>query len=159
MASLYTYLPKDNDADTVGIRSTAFSKDGWKKYIERSGKKTREEVLEWLDQLDPTFKRSYAVSVLSEPIPEDAFEDFVAFAKAKARYKLKSLKELRDTGVITQIRAINTRGRGTHTVKEPMRGKIAWDKKRPGRFLFSHVPHYLIETTNGFIPPEYIEHV
>lgn len=153
---LYTYLPKDNSAELEGILSTAQAPMGWEKYIKRSGKATREDVLRWLDALDPGFKRSNAISVFSEPIPDNADRRMVEFAKAKILYSMPSVKELLKLRLINAIRSINTGRRGTHPVTDTGTRHIQWDKKKPGKFLFSNVPHYLIETANGNIPPEYI---
>lgn len=153
---LYTYLPKDNTADLEGILSTAKAPKGWEKYVERSGKATREDVLRWLDSLEPGFKRSNAISVFSEPIPETADPRMVEFAKAKILYSMPSARELLKLKLINAIQAINTGRRGTHPVTDTGTRHIQWAKKKPGKFLFSNVPHYLIETTDGHIPPEYI---
>lgn len=63
---LYTYLPKDNTAETDGIYSTKSSKDGYRKYINRAKtdgyRGSRSSVLSWLDATIPDFRRSYAVS-------------------------------------------------------------------------------------------------
>ena len=156
--NLYTYLPKNNTALSDGVLSTALTDDGYKKYIERTGKTTKQEVLDVLDSWKPGFKRSQAISVLSEPIPEYADPEMVAFAKAKQLVKLPSAKALLLAKVIKRIEATNTGNRrGTHTVKDVSHKPIDWSKKKPGKFLFSNVPHYLLETTNGRIPPEYIE--
>lgn len=152
---LYTYLPKDNTADVDGILSTLLSPDGWEKYKERTGKTTKEEVLKELDSLDPGFTRSKAISMFSEPIPDNADEEMVAFARKNRLYSIL-LKELKDNGTIVQIRASNRNKKGTHAVKTPGTRPIDWGKKKPGRFLFSDVPHYLVETRDGKIPPEFI---
>jgi hypothetical protein len=154
---LYTYVPEDNTVDTDGLLSTALSKDGYKKYIERSGKSDKREVLEWLDSLSPGFKRSNAVTVLSEPIPNNAHPDMVAFARAKKLYRIKALEELKRRKIVKAIRAINVGGTGTHPVTRVGSSRIKWENKKPGKFLFSNVPHYLLETTAGRIPPELLE--
>jgi hypothetical protein len=154
---LYTYVPVDNTVSRDGLLSTALAKDGYKKYLERSGKKNKREVLEWLDTLDPEFKRSNAVTVLSEPIPDNAHPDMLEFAKDKKLYRLPALRVLKDKGIVTDIRSINVGGTGTHPVKDVSYRRIDWKNKKPGRFLFSNVPHYLLATADGKIPPELLE--
>ena len=157
LADLYTYVPKENTVATDGLLSTALSRDGWEKYAERSGESTKEGVLRWLDLLDPTFKRSDAVTVLSEPIPEDAHPDFRTFAARKQLVRVADLKDLIKNNIVKQVRSINVGGKGTHTVTRTPKRPIAWKNKKPGRFLFSNVPHYLLETTTGKIPKEYLQ--
>lgn len=156
--SLYTYIPKDNTAKSEGLLSTRLAPKGWEKYIERTGKNTKEEVLAALDSWKPGFKRSNGISVFSEPIGPDADPEMLEFANAKQLVKLPSAKALLLAKVIKRIEATNTGNRrGTHTVKDVSHKPINWSKKKPGKFLFSNVPHYLLETTNGMIPPEYLE--
>ena len=154
--NLYTYLPKDNTADTEGLLSTRLAPSGWEKYKGRTGKDTKDEVLETLDSWEPGFARSNAISMFSEPIPEYADKRMVEFAKAKHLYSVE-LGRLIAKGIVRNIRASNTGNRrGTHSVKHPMTGSIDWKSKKPGKFLFSDVPHYLVETADGRIPPEYV---
>lgn len=153
---LYTYLPRENTASVDGLLSTLMAPRGWEKYKERTGKTTKEEVLKALDSWNPDLVRSKAISMLSEPIPDDAHPDMVAFAKAKHLYSI-ALADLIAHGIITKIHGTNTGNRrGTHRVKEPMTRKIDWKSKKPLKFLFSNVPHYLVETRDGRIPAEFV---
>ena len=157
MSNLYTYLPVDNNADVKGILSTRLSKSGWEKYKQRSGKKTKKAVLEWLDSLDPTFRRSNAISVLTEPIPDDAHPEIRAFRDAHVLKVLPAYKKLLELGLVKGIVRANTGNRrGTTRVTRPTSRKIKWQDIEPGVFTFSNVPHYLIETTDGRIPADVI---
>ena len=155
---LYTYVPKENTVATKGILSTRLSPSGWEKYRERTGKDTKDEVLSVLDSWDPGFKRSNAVSVLSEPIPDQADERMRDFRDSKQGFKIDATRLLA-AGLIKNIRSINTGRRGTHPVTRINHRAINWESKRPGKFLFSNVPHYLVETRDGYIPPEYVEEI
>ena len=42
---LYTYLPKQNTAQTQGILSTQLSPNGWQKYKKRSGLNTKQRFI------------------------------------------------------------------------------------------------------------------
>lgn len=143
--------------DTDGLLSTADSKNGWVKYKQRSGKNTKAEVLRWLDSLDPNFKRSKAVTTLSEPIPDNAHPDMVAFRDAKQLYRLPDYHKLKKLELVDDLRSINVGSHGTHVVGDTSHNPILWHRKRPGRFLFSNVPHYLISTKTGRIPAEYVD--
>ena len=157
---LYTYVPKQNTVSEEGLLGTAKSPEGWLKYRERSGKATKEEVLKWLDSMVKGFHRSRAISFLTEPIPETAHPDMVAFAKAKQLYRVPDYDTLRKLKIVRAIQSINTGNRrGTHDVVRPSYKHIDWAHKEPGKFLFSNVPHYLVETTDGTIPPEFVEPV
>ena len=158
MKHLYTYLPRENTASTEGILSTRLAPKGWEKYIERSGKHTKEEVLAWLDSLVPGFKRSNAISVFTEPIPDNAHPDMVAFRDAKALYAIPEYKELIRLGVAKALRRIRTGNRrGTDSTSYPKYRKIDWEHIEPGKFLFSNVPHYLLELDKGRVPAKYVE--
>jgi len=154
---LYTYLPKRNTAAIDGILATGLTERGYEKYRERTGKRTKEDVLAELDSWKPGFRRSLAISALTNPITDDAPAEFIAFRDAKKLYRIDAAKLLA-AGLITRIESANTGNRrGTHTVKRWMNRDIDWSKKQPGAFLFSNVPHYLLEMKRGRIPAEYID--
>ena len=160
MKHLYTYLPKPNTAKTEGILSTRLAPEGWEKYKERSGKKTKEEVLEWLDQLSPGFKRSNGISVLTEPIPADAHPDIRAFADAHELYAIPEYNELVRLALAKAIQRTNIgKRRGTVAVSAPHYIDMDWENIKPGKYLFSNARHYIVETTKGKIPAEYVEKV
>lgn len=152
---LYTYVPKDKTVDKDGLLSTALASRGWEKYQERTGANSRQEVLDALDAWNPDFRRSYAISALREPIGGNAHPDMKAFVRAKHLYSFDPA-ELLAAGILVQMHAINPGRRGTHQVSRVSYQNIDWAKKRPGRFLFSTVPHYIVETRDGRIPPEYV---
>jgi hypothetical protein len=156
---LYTYLPKKNTASVDGILSTRLAPAGWEKYKQRSGLEDKEAILAWLNELDPSFKRSDAISVLTEPISSDAHPDIKAFHDSHELYKLPSYKELLKLHIARKIRRINRGRRGTTAITYPQYKSIDWGSIQPGTFLMSNVPHYLVELENGKVPPEYITKV
>ena len=156
MKHLYTYLPKDNTAATEGVLSTALAPAGWEKYIARSGKTTKEDVLQWLDNLDPGFIRSQAISVFTSPISDEAHPDIKAFRDSKELVVLPQYNDLKRLGIVDAIVRANRGRRGTTRVKYPQYRDIDWASIKPGRFLLSNAPHYLITTTEGRIPPDMI---
>ena len=157
MKNLYTYLPKENTSHIDGVLSTRLAPEGWEKYKKRSGKLTKEEVLEWLDSLDPGFKRSNAISVLTEPIPDNAHPDILAYRDSHVLRILPNYQKLKRNGIVNAIRRINRGRKGTSETSRANYRKIDWDKIEPGKFLMSNVPHYLIETTRGKVPAEYVK--
>lgn len=157
MRNLYTYLPKDNTSHIDGVLSTRLAPAGWEKYKKRSGLADKEAIMAWLDNLDPGFKRSNAISVLTEPIPDNAHPDLLAYRDSHVLRILPTYQKLKKRGLVQAIRRINRGRRGTSETSRPNYRKIDWDKIKPGKFLMSNVPHYLIETTEGSIPPEYVK--
>ena len=149
---LYTYLPKENTVDTDGILATALTDDGWKKYQGRTKMKNKDAVLRILDAIEPGWKRSMAISALEQPIPEDAAEDLVQFAKGNRLYSF-DLNDLINAGLVKHIREVNKK----HTQEVPgiTKHNIDW-KRKPGKLLFTGIPHYMIETKDGKIPPELV---
>ena len=152
---LYTYLPKDNTVDTDGILATALTDDGWKKYQGRTKMKNKDAVLRILDALEPDWKRSMAISALEQPIPEDAAEDLAQFAKDNRLYSF-DLNDLIKAGIVKHIREVNKK----HTQEVPgvTKHDIDW-KRKPGKLLFTGIPHYMIETEDGKIPYEFVKEV
>lgn len=149
---LYTYLPKQNTASIQGILSTQRAPHGWQKYKARSGQQTRQGVIKYLASLSPD--RPKAVSVFRTPIPEDikqqALRQFIA---DKQLYSI-DYNKLKALQLITSI--TTSAGKQPHQVKEPMKRAYDWNKFQRGKFLFSKVPHYLIATKEGVIPPSVI---
>lgn len=156
MKHLYTYLPKDNTAANEGVLSTALAPAGWEKYTARSGKTTKEDVLQWLDNLDPGFRRSQAISVFTSPISDEAHPDIKDFRDSKELMVLPPYNDLKRLGIVDAIVRANRGRRGTTRVKYPQYRDIDWASIKPGRFLLSNAPHYLISTTEGRIPPDMI---
>lgn len=157
MKNLYTYLPKDNTSHIDGVLSTRLAPHGWEKYKKRSGLEDKEAIMEWLDNLDPGFKRSNAISVLTEPIPDNAHPDIVAYRDVHVLRLLPTYQKLKKKGLVKAIRRINRGRTGTSETSRPNHRKIDWENIKPGKFLMSNVPHYLIETTEGSIPAEYVK--
>ena len=150
---LYTYLPKDNTALTEGILSTVRTKDGWKKYKGRTGKSNKKDVLEVLDSWEPEWTRSKAISTLTNPIPNDAAEDFLEFARNHKLYSF-DLKDLAKAKILAHIR-LARKGGGTDPVDEVRPMRANWKRKKK-HLLFQGVPHYFIGTKDGKIPSEFV---
>jgi hypothetical protein len=153
MSRLYTYLPKDNTALTEGLLSTALSDKGFEKYRGRTGKYKKEDVLKVLDSWEPEWTRSKAISALTEPIPEDAAEDFLEFARNRKLYSF-STKDLIKAKILAHLRRAR-KGGGTDPVDEVREERPNWHRKKK-HLLFQGVPHYFVETTGGRIPPEFV---
>lgn len=149
MSRLYTYLPKDNTALTDGLLSTALAPQGFEKYRGRTGKYTKEDVLNVLDSWEPEWTRSKAISALTQPIPSDAAEDFLNFAKDRKLYSFDT-KDLIKAKILAHIRRAR-KGGGTDPVDDIKNDRLNWHRKKK-HFLFQGVPHYFVETTGGKIP-------
>lgn len=150
---LYTYLPKQNTADIQGILSTQRAPHGWQKYMARSGQSTKQGVIKYLASLAPD--RPKAISAFRTPIPVDvkqqALKQFIA---NKQLYSI-DYNKLKALQLITSITTVA--GKQPHQVKQPMKRTYDWNKFKRGKFLFSNVPHYLIATKEGVIPPSVIK--
>lgn len=153
MSRLYTYLPKDNTALTEGLLSTALSDKGFEKYRGRTGKHRKEDVLKVLDSWEPEWTRSKAISALTEPIPPDAADEFLEFAKNRKLYSF-STKDLIKANILAHLRRAR-KGGGTDPVDDVKKERLNWHRKKK-HLLFQGVPHYFVETTGGRIPPEFV---
>ena len=154
---LYTYVPKDNTVEKDGLLSTRLAPHGWEKYMGRTNRKTRNAVLNAIDNWKPGFKRSYAISGLTEPIPEDAHKDFRGFADRQRLYRFDAAKLLA-AGMLTRIEYAPPRTFRLDEVDHIEPQNINW-KKKPKDLLFKDIPHYIVETSEGRIPPEYVEEI
>ena len=153
---LYTYLPKDNTAPKDGILSTVLTDNGFKHYRTRTGKYKKEDVLKVLDSWEPDWTRSKAISALAMPIPEDAAPDLREFADTKELYSF-DLKDLIKAGILVHLRHTKKK-RGTYPVEGiDENDKYNW-KRKPFPLRFKGIPHYMVETKDGKIPPELIRH-
>lgn len=148
---VYTYLPKQNTAETQGILGTELSPNGWQKYKKRSGLNTKQEVIEYLNSLQPN--RSKAFSAFSQPISQEALQDYKQFARQKQLYKVKLAQLIRDARVLS----IYKTGQDKQTTKvQQISGQsLNWKTPR-GQYLFSKIPHYIIAVKDGVVPPKYI---
>lgn len=159
---LYTYLPKNNTAEVDGIQSTAFSPEGYRKYINRAKQKgygkSRADVLSWLDNSIPGFRRSYAVSFLTEPIPKTAPTHLKQFADTHTLFRVDPALLLA-SGVVARIAHPNKGTTGGAVVDKIQYLPVDWHVKQKQQGLFSQVPHYFLETTKGTIPSRFIEKV
>lgn len=152
---LYTYLPPVNTADTDGILSTALAPTGWEKYKERLGlpeSATKEEVLAGLEKWEKG--RSKAISVLTEPIGEDAPDVVKRFAENHKLYSIPSYYELVKRRLVDRLYRVIKHRRATVPVDHTTRRKIDWSNTgpRPNGLGLSGVPHYLLVTKDGRIP-------
>lgn len=160
---LYTYLPKNNTAEVDGIQSTAFSPEGYRKYINRAKQKgygkPRADVLSWLDNSIPNFRRSYAVSFLTEPIPKTAPTHLKQFADTHTLFRVDPALLLA-SGVVARIAHPNKGTTGGAVVDKIQYLPVDWHvKQKKQQRVFSQVPHYFLETTKGIIPSRFIEKV
>jgi len=150
---LYTYLPKDNTALTDGLLSTALAPSWFEKYRGRTGKHSKADVLRVLDSWEPEWTRSKALSALTEPIPQDAGSDFAEFARSHRLYSF-DLKDLVRAKLLAHLRRAR-KGGGTDPVDTVRKERPNWHRKRK-HLLFQGVPHYFVETTGGWVPPEFV---
>ena len=156
---LYTYLPPVNTADTDGILSTASAPTGWEKYRDRLGlpdTATKEEVLEGLEGWEEG--RSKAISVLTEPIGEDAPAVVRRFAENHKLYSIPSYEELVKRRLADRLYRVIKHRKGTVPTDHTTARKIDWSSTapKPGGLGLSGVPHYLLVTTKGKIPAELV---
>ena len=154
---LYHYAPLVNTIDKDGIQSTALAEHGWEKYKDLTRKPSREAVLDAIDNLKPGFRRSYAISGLTEPIPDDAAEDFVRWRARQRLYRFDASKLLA-AGLLNRIEYAPPRTFRLDTVDHIEPQNIDW-KTTPDGPLFKDIPHYLVETRDGKIPPKYVKEV
>ena len=151
---LYTYVPRDNTVHADGILSAALTGDGYEKYRGRMKRKTKEAVLRALDAMEPGWRRSRSVSALESPIPDDAADDLREFARNSHLYSFDT-KDLIKAKILEHLRETNVGRKGTHEAKSVLRHDIDW-KRKPGKLLFSGIPHYMVETKDGRIPAELV---
>ena len=154
--NLYTYVPKDNTLQTDGLFGPAGDSEEnlVRRYGERIGKYTKEDVLKWLDSTAPG--RSRTISVLTEPIPDTAPEDIRAWRDSRVQVTLPSYAKLLAAGLIEPgLYLSNADGAGLETRKRMRYKPINWDvaETRPA---FKQVPHYFLITKDGHIPYEYL---
>ena len=106
MPSLYTYVPKNVEIGTQGIRTiSTLNGDEWKKYCGRAGSAKKEDVLKWLEKTIPG--RTKGVCVFTQPIPDNAPPAILAFRDSHRRVTIKSFDELKKDGIITACYAEN----------------------------------------------------
>ena len=153
---LYTYVPKDNTVEADGLLSTVLTDDGWKKYRGRTRRNTKDAVLRILDSFEPGWKRSRAISALSSPIPDDAADDLVDFAKEHHLYSF-DVDELKKAMILKHLRKM-LRKNTSMEVDKPSDDIINWKRVRDSKhpLLFSGIPHYMVETSEGKIPPRMV---
>lgn len=156
---LYTYLPPENTVDTDGILSTALAPNGWEKYKERLGlpdTATKADVLKGLEEWEKG--RSRAISVLTEPIGDDAPKVVRRFAENHKLYSIPSYEELVRMRLANRLYRVIKHRKGTVPADHTTARKIDWSDTapRPGGLGLSGVPHYLLVTTNGKIPAELV---
>lgn len=152
---LYTYLPEENTADVDGILSTALAPHGWEKYRQYLGlpeDADKEAVLRGLEEWEKG--RSKAISILSEPISEEAPDVVKDFAQSHVLYSMPSYEELLKRKLVERLYRVMRHGPGTRLVNRVNHRKIDWTTTAPtsGGPKLNGVPHYLMVTTKGKIP-------
>ena len=152
---LYHYAPPNNTIERDGLLSTALAKHGWEKYDDKPGKQGKHHILNEIDKWNPGFRRSYAVSVLTEPIPDNAHSDFLKWKARQRLYRMPAAKLLA-SGIISRIEYSPMHTYSLEEVQDIADHDIDWSRKPEGR-LFRDIPHYMLETADGHIPPEYLE--
>lgn len=153
--ALYTYVPKENTLDTEGLYGPwGDSEENLvRRYGQRANATTKQQVLDWLEQIDPG--RSRSLSVLTEPVPETASDRLKTFASAHQLVKLPPVQILIAAGLIEPEFYKNTGGKKMYKRKRISYKPIDWDQPNNG-LLFKKIPHYLL-IANKAIPPEYLE--
>ena len=157
MDNLYTYVPKDNTLDTEGLYGPwGDSEENLiKRYGARANATTKQEVLDWLEKIDPG--RSHSISVLTEPIPPTADQRFLDFANKNQLVQLPSVQILLAAGLIEPEFYKSNGGKKLYKRKRVSYKPINWNPQEKG-LLFKHIPHYMLIAHDN-IPPEYITKV
>lgn len=167
---LYHYAPPNNTIERDGLLSTAlqhgvdpYDKEGsgWRKYksiAKESGyPATRDGVLRWLDASLPGFKRSNGISVLTEQIPDNANSALVDMRNHSVLVRIQPAAKLLAAGVVTGIWKNGPKGHETgRLVKDTSDRPVDWGSG-DDKYRFRHPRHYILQTADGHIPPEYIE--
>ena len=154
--NLYTYVPKKNTLKTDGLYGPSGDSEEnlARRYGWRAGSTDKMDILNWLESTAPG--RSHAVSVLTEPIPEDIDGRLGEFRDSSAMVTLPSYRELLAAGaVVPPLYRSNTDGAGMLPRKRMSYRPIQWEKARKSfdGLAFKNIPHYLLVTKDGRIPP------
>ena len=155
---LYTYVPKDADKSIRSIATLPKDNLSWTKYKERANAETRDEVLDWLESTAPGRTRSF--SAFTQPIPDDANPDILAFRDAK-RLAVVDYDQLKRDGLIDAVYATNPEWEPDSDVPkliavEPTEDDIDWQQKVRRDLLFAKIRHYLIALKKGYVPARYV---
>ena len=124
-----------------------------RRYGPRANATTKQQVLDWLEKIDPG--RSRSLSVLTEPIPDTASDRLKAFADSHQLVKLPSVQILIAAGLVEPEFYKNTGGKKMYKRERISYKPIDWNQPNSG-LLFKKIPHYLL-IANKAIPPEYLE--
>ena len=153
--ALYTYVPKENTLDIEGLYGPwGDSEENLvRRYGPRANATTKQQVLDWLEKIDPG--RSRSLSVLTEPIPDTASDRLKAFADSHQLVKLPSVQILIAAGLVEPEFYKNTGGKKMYKRERISYKPIDWNQPNSG-LLFKKIPHYLL-IANKAIPPEYLE--
>lgn len=86
--NLYTYVPKKNTLKTDGLYGPSGDSEEnlARRYGVRAGSTDKMDILNWLESTAPG--RSHAVSVLTEPIPDETSDNIRAFRDASVQVTL-----------------------------------------------------------------------
>lgn len=155
MANLYTYVPEQNTLNTEGLYGPwGDSEENLvKRYGTRANATTKQDVLNWLERIDPG--RSHSISVLTEPIPPTADKRFLDFAAKNQLVQLPSVKVLLAAGLIEPEFYKSNGGKKLYKRKRISYTPIDWNTKNNG-LLFKRIPHYMLIAHDN-IPPEYLK--
>ena len=155
--NLYSYVPKKNTLKTDGLYGPAGDSEEnlARRYGYRAGSTDKMDILNWLESTAPG--RSRSISVLTEPIPEDAPENIRSFRDSSVQVTLPPYTELLDAGVIEEpIYRSNIHGPGLIPAKRMSYRALSWQKPNKTPLAFKGIRHYFLVTRNGNIPPEYL---
>jgi hypothetical protein len=120
-------------------------------YADRAGSTKKEDILAYLES---TFKgRSRSISVLTEPIPDNANKKLLEFRNSCQHVVLPPVEKLINAGIVEEIRS----GKRPYNVVDKMdySERIDWNRSISG-LLFKNIPHYMIVLTSGKIPPSFL---
>ena len=151
--NLYTYVPKKNTLETEGLYGPSGDSEEnlARRYGVRAGSTDKMDILNWLESTAPG--RSHAISVLTEPIPDDTSDNIRAFRDSSVQVTLPPYRELLAAGVIEPpLYRSNTDGPGLQVRQRMSYKPIKWNVKNH-RLAFKGIPHYFLVTKDGRIPP------
>lgn len=152
---LYTYILKNNDVLTAGLKSPVLLDEGLlSHYARRAGTTRKDGILAWLETIFPG--RSRAVSCLTEPVPETT-----------SVQKLNGFVALRDCFVFPEsltrdpeiVEAVwlfdgDTIRRAGGPEKDP---PLDWSSVRDDDdVFFKRIRHYMLVLKKGVIDPSLI---
>ena len=150
--SLHIYVEMPNTLLKDGVLSPMLApEENLQHYADRAGSTKKEDILAYLES---TFKgRSRSISVLTEPIPDNANKKLLEFRNSCQHVVLPPVEKLINAGIVEEIRS----GNRPYNVVDKMdySERIDWNRSLSG-LLFKNIPHYMIVLTSGKIPPSFL---